>query len=131
MAKTEESRLEEIVEKFMKEHHIWQLARYQAQSNRNGLPDRLYLYKGFLIGLELKTDKGKPTDLQIKKIKEINENGGIGLLVGPVEISNLKNLIGVIDWYRIGNVALLSEKIRLDFKEICERCEDSDRQDNV
>ena len=131
MAKTEESRLEEIVEKFMQEHHIWQLARYQAQSNRNGLPDRLYLYKGFLIGLELKTDKGKPTDLQIKKIKEINENGGIGLLVGPVEISNLKHLIGVIDWYRIGNVALLSEKIRLDFKEICERCEDSDRQDNV
>ena len=58
MAKTEESKLEQEVEKFMREKRIWQLARFQAQYNQNGLPDRLYLYKGLLLGLELKTDKG-------------------------------------------------------------------------
>ena len=42
MAKTKESKLEEEIEKFMSKRGIWQLARYQAQSNQNGLPDSKY-----------------------------------------------------------------------------------------
>lgn len=95
MSKTKESKLEEQVEKFMNDKGIWQLARYQAQSNQNGLPDRLYLYKGFLLGLELKADGGKPTKLQLKKLKAINDNGGIGLIVKDVEI--VETLIRYID----------------------------------
>lgn len=97
MSKTKESKLEEQVEKFMESKGIWQLARYQAQSNQNGLPDRLYLYKGFLLGLELKADGGKPTKLQLKKLKAINDNGGIGLIVKDVEI--VKYLIEILDYY--------------------------------
>ena len=64
MTKTKESKLEQDIERFMQRKGIWQLARYQAQSNQNGLPDRMYLYKGYLLGLELKTDEGK---LEIQK----------------------------------------------------------------
>lgn len=95
MAKTEESKLEQEVEKFMKEKRIWQLARFQAQYNQNGLPDRLYLYKGLLLGLELKTDKGVPTILQLRKMEEINENGGIGVIIRSV--NDVKKLIEIID----------------------------------
>ena len=95
MAKTEESKLEQEVEKFMREKRIWQLARFQAQYNQNGLPDRLYLYKGLLLGLELKTDKGVPTILQLRKLKEINDNGGLGLIVRSAD--DVKNLIEIID----------------------------------
>ena len=95
MAKTKESRLEEEIERFMNKRGIWQLARYQAQSNQNGLPDRLYLYKGLLLGLELKTDKGVPTILQLRKLKEINDNGGLGLIVRSAD--DVKNLIEIID----------------------------------
>ncbi len=60
--------------------------RFQAQSNLNGLPDVICLYKGFFLGLELKReDGGKPTQLQLNKIKAINENGGIGVIVRSVE----------------------------------------------
>lgn len=97
MAKTKESKLEEEIERFMSKRGIWQLARYQAQSNQNGLPDRLYLYKGFLLGLELKTDEGEPTKLQLRKIDEINKNGGIGLIVKNVKI--VDKLIKYIDAY--------------------------------
>ena len=97
MAKTKESKLEQDIEKFMQRKGIWQLARYQAQSNQNGLPDRLYLYKGYLLGLELKTDEGKPTKLQLKKLDAINKNGGIGLLVRNVR--TVEKLIGYIDAY--------------------------------
>lgn len=95
MAKTEESKLEQEVEKFMREKRIWQLARFQAQYNQNGLPDRLYLYKGLLLGLELKTDKGVPTILQLRKLKEINDNGGLGLIIRSVD--DVKKLIEIID----------------------------------
>lgn len=95
MAKTEESKLEQEVEKFMREKRIWQLARFQAQSNQNGLPDRLYLYKGLLLGLELKTDKGSPTALQLMKLNEINNNGGLGLIIRSV--NDVKELIDMID----------------------------------
>ena len=95
MAKTEESKLEQEVEKFMREKRIWQLARFQAQYNKNGLPDRLYLYKGLLLGLELKTDKGVPTILQLRKLKEINNNGGLGLIVRSADA--VKKLIEIID----------------------------------
>ena len=97
MAKTKESKLEEEVEKFMRDKGIWQLARYQAQSNQYGIPDRLYLYKGYLLGLELKTDEGKPTKLQLKKIDEINRNGGIALLVRNVK--TVEMLIKYINAY--------------------------------
>lgn len=97
MTKTKESKLEEEVERFMKRKGIWQLARYQAQSNQNGLPDRLYLYKGYLLGLELKTDEGEPTKLQLKKIDEINKNGGIALIIRNVR--EVEQLIKYIDDY--------------------------------
>lgn len=97
MAKTKESKLEQDIERFMQSKGIWQLARYQAQSNQNGLPDRMYLYKGYLLGLELKTDEGKPTKLQLKKLDAINKNGGIGLIVRNVE--TVMQLIKLIDFY--------------------------------
>lgn len=102
MSKTKESKLEEQVEKFMNDRGIWQLARYQAQSNQNGLPDRLYLYKGFLLGLELKADGGKPTELQLKKLKAINDNGGIGLIVKNIDI--IRIVIDYIDDYSDVNI---------------------------
>lgn len=97
MAKTKESKLEEEIERLMQSKGIWQLARYQAQSNQNGLPDRLYLYKGYLLGLELKTDDGKPTKLQLRKIDEINKNGGIALIVRNTE--TVIQLLRYIDAY--------------------------------
>lgn len=97
MAKTEESKLEKQVEDYMTKRRVWQLARYQAQSSQNGLPDRLYLYKGYLLGFELKTNKGKPTLLQERKLELINANGGIGLIIRRVE--EVAEVLDLIDAY--------------------------------
>lgn len=121
MAKTKESKLEEEIEKFMNKRGIWQLARYQAQSNQNGLPDRLYLYKGYLLGLELKTDEGTPTKLQLRKIDEINKNGGIALIVRDIE--TVEHLIGCIDAYENINTSINQYYILKDMKEWMEEHE--------
>lgn len=97
MAKTEESRLEQQVGAYMAKRRVWKLARYQAQASQNGLPDRIYLYKGYLLGFELKTDKGEPTTLQERKLECINENGGIGLIITKVE--EVAKVLDLIDAY--------------------------------
>lgn len=126
MAKTEESKLEQEVDNFMKKRKVWKLARYQAQSSQNGLPDRLYLYKGILLGLELKTDKGSPTDLQIQKLKAINDNGGIGLII--TKVKSVANLIKSIDTY---NIFYNDKTTRIKGNFLDLELEDDDKQINV
>lgn len=96
---TEETRISKEIERYAQKNRIWQLARYQAQTNLNGLPDRLFLYKGILIGVEVKTPKGKATELQIKKLRTILENGGIGVLIDDVK--KFEKLIKDLD-YQLG-----------------------------
>jgi hypothetical protein len=92
---TEETRISKEIYDYSLKHKIWQLARYQAQASLNGIPDRLFLYKGVLIGVEVKTPTGKPTELQKRKLKMINENGGFGILVDDVD--QFKGVIAYID----------------------------------
>lgn len=79
-----ESKIQKDILAFLRRNRVYHF-RFQAQSNLNGLPDIICLYKGFFLGLELKKENGKPTELQLKKINSINENGGIGKIIRSVE----------------------------------------------
>lgn len=95
-----ESKIQKDILAFLKRNRVYHF-RFQAQSNLNGLPDIICLYKGFFLGLELKKENGKPTELQLKKINSINENGGIGRIIRSVEeVSALLKEIdeGKYDW---------------------------------
>lgn len=89
-----ESKIQKDIMSYLKRNRVLYF-RFQAQSNLNGLPDIICLYKGFFLGLELKKEDGKPTLLQEKKIKAINDNGGIGLIIRSVE--EVKNLLDNIN----------------------------------
>lgn len=90
-----ESKVQEEIISYLKKNRIYHF-RFQAQSNLNGLPDILCLYKGLFIGLELKREKGgTPSGLQLRKIGTINDNGGIGVIVRSVK--EVKLLFGIID----------------------------------
>ncbi len=92
-----ESDLQDEVKQFLINKRVYHW-RFQAQSNLNGVPDILCLYKGFFIGLELKRPKqGTPTELQLRTLKAINDNGGIGIIVD--QLIDVERLIDVIDDY--------------------------------
>lgn len=95
-----ESKIQKDILAFLRRNRVYHF-RFQAQSNLNGLPDIICLYKGFFLGLELKKENGKPTELQLKKINSINENGGIGRIIRSVEeVEDLLREIdeGMYDW---------------------------------
>ena len=69
--------------------------RYQAASNQYGMPDIIAIYRGYFIGLELKTDDGKPTELQLRMLNAIKNAGGYADIIRSV--TDIINLFQIID----------------------------------
>lgn len=89
-----EGKIQKDIIAYLKRKKVFHF-RFQAQSNLNGVPDVICVYKGLFLGLELKREKGgKASGLQEKKLEAINNAGGIGLVVRSVEeVETLLNLI--------------------------------------
>lgn len=63
---------------------------------RVGRSDLTVLYKGVFIALELKTGNYQPTDLQIRYLQKVRDNGGIGIILRDT-LDELQNLLYYID----------------------------------
>lgn len=50
-----------------------------------GIPDIICCYRGRFIGLEVKTDTGQPTQLQLVTMRKIREAEGIAMVVRSVD----------------------------------------------
>lgn len=86
---------------------------------RVGRSDLTVLYKGVFIALELKTGNYKPTDLQIRYLEKVRENGGIGLILRD-NVDELEKLMyyidnGILNEYNQPKLPSLSEDIGIIF----------------
>ena len=50
-----------------------------------GLPDIMGCIRGRFIGIEVKAEHGKPSDIQIQRLQEIRDAGGVGIIAYPRE----------------------------------------------
>jgi hypothetical protein len=57
---------------------------------KKGVPDLICVVNGVFVGLEIKNEKGKPTEEQIKNLGEINACGGLGFVVKPKDFELLQ-----------------------------------------
>lgn len=77
MATTPEGKIKRRLDNMLKKHKIWYFSPQSGPFGRAGIPDRLAVVKGRLIGIEAKSDHTKkPTPLQIKCMKDIDKAGG-------------------------------------------------------
>ena len=60
---------------------------------KSGLPDLHIVVNGYNIDAELKAPNGKPSELQLFMIDQINNSGGLALLVYPKDFENFKKII--------------------------------------
>lgn len=79
-----ESKIQKDILAYLRKNKIFHI-RFQAQSNINGIPDIICCYNGLFIGLELKQEKGRATELQKRKLDAINNAGGIGRIIKSIE----------------------------------------------
>lgn len=63
---------------------------------KSGLPDMHIVVNSISIEVELKSSTGKPSELQIQKLKQMNDANCIALVVYPNEFEDFKKLIQLI-----------------------------------
>ena len=60
---------------------------------KSGLPDMHIVVNGISIEAELKAPNGRPSDLQIQKLNQIDDAGCIALVLFPADFPNFQRLI--------------------------------------
>jgi len=58
-----------------------------------GVPDLIICVNGYFVAVEVKGDKGKPSELQLHNIEKIKKAGGVGLVLYPKDFEEFKRLI--------------------------------------
>ena len=92
----EEKRFEEKVKTLLKNRGAWLLKTWGGLQ-RSGVPDLLICYKGKFIGIELKAEKGKVSELQDRELRQIRDAGGMGFVVRPSHYGDLIQILDSID----------------------------------
>ena len=60
---------------------------------RMGIPDLICCLHGRFIAIEAKAGKGRPTQLQLKSLRQIDEAGGIALVINETNLDYLKECL--------------------------------------
>lgn len=88
-----EKDFENKVKAFLKDRGCWVLKTWSNGVQRQGIPDLLVCCNGFFVGVELKAEKGRPSDLQLWNIEEIMKAGGIAIVLYPDQFERFKDMI--------------------------------------
>lgn len=70
--------------------------RHGSVYTGGGLPDMHIVVNGISLEVELKAPNGRPSELQIQKLNQIDAAGCIGLVLYPKDFENFKKLVKFI-----------------------------------
>lgn len=68
--------------------------RHGSVFTKSGLPDLHICIMGQSIEVELKSEVGKPSELQLFMIEQINDCGGRALVLRPSSFEKFKDFVG-------------------------------------
>ena len=88
-----EKEFEKKVKAFLKDRGCWVLKTWSNGVQRQGVPDLLVCCGGYFVGVELKAEKGRPSDLQLWNIEEIRKAGGIAIVLYPHQFEQFKDMM--------------------------------------
>lgn len=93
----QEKNFEQRVKKFLEAENCWFVKFFANAYTKSGIPDVLVCCNGYFLGVELKAQNGKPSELQKWNIQKICESGGIGVILYPDQFNDFKQLIWCLD----------------------------------
>lgn len=89
-----EKQFENKIKKYLKEHDAYFLKYWAgAQFTKSGVPDILACVNGYFVGIEVKAQNGKPSELQLYNIQQIRKAGGFAYVVYPSGWERLKDIL--------------------------------------
>ena len=78
------------VVKMLKERHVYYFFPVAGAYTSIGVPDIVACIKGRFVGIECKAGNNRPTELQLRNLEAIRDNGGVALVVSENDLEVLK-----------------------------------------
>lgn len=88
-----EKNFENRLKKFLEDEGCWFVKFFANAYTKSGIPDLLVCCNGYFVAVEVKAPNGKPSELQKRNIRKINESNGIGVVLYPDQFDFFKHLI--------------------------------------
>lgn len=79
----QEKLFESKIKRYLKAKKCWYVKYFANRMTKVGIPDILACVNGFFIAIEVKSDSGKPSELQLWNRDEIRKAGGIAIILYP------------------------------------------------
>lgn len=92
----EEKNFENKIKAYLKSVGAYFIKTHGDRFSRIGTPDIIACVNGKFVAVEVKATNGKPSDLQIHHIKQINDAGGYGVILYPKDFENFKKSINCL-----------------------------------
>ena len=78
------------VVKMLKERHVYYFFPIAGAYTSIGVPDIVACIKGRFVGIECKAGTNRPTELQLRNLESIRDNGGVALVVNENDLEALE-----------------------------------------
>tara|TARA_R110002020_G_scaffold152898_1_gene331959 strand:- start:327 stop:629 length:303 start_codon:yes stop_codon:yes gene_type:complete len=90
MATTPEGKVKRVVTKQLREMGAYYFFPATGGYGRSGVPDIVGCYKGLFFGIECKAGTNKPTVLQEKNLRDIQQAGGFQIVINEENMRDIE-----------------------------------------
>ncbi|APC83934.1 VRR-NUC domain-containing protein [Clostridium botulinum] len=86
-----EKKFENEIKKFLSDlPHTWFFKYWAGPYSKSGIPDIIACVDGHFVGIEVKAPNGKPSELQKRNVRLIQECRGLGYILYPKDFEQFK-----------------------------------------
>jgi Holliday junction resolvase len=89
----EEKQFENKIKDYLRSRGAWVFKVAGGGFQRSGIPDLLCCLNGKFLAIEVKAERGKPSDLQLWNIEKIRQSGGVACVLYPHQWEEFKDMI--------------------------------------
>lgn len=93
MAATPEAKVKRVVTQQLKALGAYYFYPVTGGFGASGVPDIVGCYKGMFFGFECKAGKNKPTDLQLKNLRDIAAVGGNAVVINESNMNDIASIL--------------------------------------
>lgn len=81
------------IKDFLKEHGCYCVKYFGCAYTQAGVPDLLACINGRFVAIEVKSDKGRPSALQLHNVEKIQQSGGVAMVLYPKDFDKFKSFV--------------------------------------
>lgn len=88
-----EKNFENKIKKYLESEGTWFVKFFANRMTKIGIPDLLCCVNGFFLAVEVKAEKGKPSELQVWNRDRIVRSGGFAVILYPDQFDTFTLLV--------------------------------------